>query len=202
MLQPRTGPRTLAQVGNTQHPLSSCPLLPSAPGMSELPPWLAPICSQLFQSVQRCLGYLRLITCYLGLPYIHPPLPTELGSSGFPQPDTHTGLRGKRALDLPHPPTQSTGTLVGCEFSPTPFIPSHPLPNRSWAVGTGAVGTGAVGTGAVESSRLLIFPSGPMSHSLGKKESKERMGGSGCDVAQSIGMLAYLYLASIKHLRK
>jgi hypothetical protein len=43
------------------------------------------------------------------------PPPGELGFRGFTQPDNPPG-----------PPAQSTGTLAGCGFSSTPFIP----PNR------------------------------------------------------------------------
>ena len=65
-LQPQTRLRTLAHVGTTQHLLSSCPLLSSALGMTELPSWL-PLYSQLFHSVQRCLGCPRLTTSYSDL---------------------------------------------------------------------------------------------------------------------------------------
>jgi hypothetical protein len=41
----------------------------------------------------------------------------------FTQPETHLGPCGKCAAVLPHLPTQSTGTLAGHGFSPTPFIP-------------------------------------------------------------------------------
>jgi hypothetical protein len=69
-LQPPTRPRTVARMGTTQCPFSPCPLLPSAPGMTELPP---PICFQLFRSpFQQYLGWERLRTCYLGLPLVHP----------------------------------------------------------------------------------------------------------------------------------
>ena len=71
-LQPRTRPRTLARVGTIQRPLSPCPLLPSAPGLTEQLLG-SPFCSQLFCSVQRCLGYPRLKTWYLGLPLVHHP---------------------------------------------------------------------------------------------------------------------------------
>jgi hypothetical protein len=35
---------------------------------------------------------------------------------------------GECAAVLPCLPIQSTGTLAGCGFSPTPFVPPHPLP--------------------------------------------------------------------------
>ena len=72
VLQPQTGPRTLACMGTTQQPLLP-PLLPSAIGMTK-PPLRTSICSQLFQGVQRCLGCLRLGTWYLRLLLVHHPL--------------------------------------------------------------------------------------------------------------------------------
>ena len=41
----------------------------------------------------------------------------------------HLELHGKCAAVLPCLPAQSTRTLAGCGFSPTPFIPPHPLPH-------------------------------------------------------------------------
>jgi hypothetical protein len=46
-------------VGTTQCPLSPCPLLSSALGLTKLSPG-PPLCSQIFCSVQGCLGCLRL----------------------------------------------------------------------------------------------------------------------------------------------
>lgn len=108
MLQPQTGPRTLS----AWEPPST-PSLPAALGMTE---W--------------CLAVSGMPeTENLGLPHCAPS--AELGSSGFPQPDTHPGLCGMHVSVLPHLPTHSTGTLAGGGFSPTPFIPSHPLPKRN-----------------------------------------------------------------------
>ena len=51
VLPPWTGPRTLACVETIQRPLSPCPLLPSAPGLSAAPE--PPFCSQLFRGIQH-----------------------------------------------------------------------------------------------------------------------------------------------------
>lgn len=60
--------------------------------------------------------------------------PAELGSSGFPQPDTHLGACGKHAAVLLLLPAQSMGTLAGCGFSLTPFIPLVPTAQQGWAL--------------------------------------------------------------------
>ena len=65
----------------------------------------------------------------LGLFPLYPP---GTGVTGFPQPDTHLGPHGKRSAVLPHLPTQSTETLVGHGFSPTPFI--SPMPDAQQLV--------------------------------------------------------------------
>ena len=111
---------------NHPAPPIPCPLLPSAPGLSERPLGL-PFCSQLFCSAHWCLGCLRLRTWCLRLPLCPPP--TELGFRGFPQPNTYQGPRGKHAA-VQHPPAQSSGTLVGRGFSPTLFILACPLSNK------------------------------------------------------------------------
>jgi hypothetical protein len=36
----------------------------------------------------------------------------------------------KAGSSLPHQSAQSTETLAGLRFSPTPFIPPHPLPRK------------------------------------------------------------------------
>ena len=66
--------------------LSSLPPL----GLTELPPG-PQFCSQLFHSIQQEMPetenlLLRTAPC---------PPPAELGHSGFTQPDTHLGPRGK-----------------------------------------------------------------------------------------------------------
>jgi hypothetical protein len=56
------------------------------------------------------------------------PPPAELGSSSFPQPDTHPGPRGKSAavLRCPPPTPQSTWTLAELGIPLTPIIPPCP----------------------------------------------------------------------------
>ena len=101
--------------------LSPCPLLPSAPGMTE-PPAGPSFCSQLVMvSSMRCP---RLRTWYLELCLVHHPL-SDLVASHSQAP---TWVIWKSAAVLPYMPAQSTGTLAGCVFSPTPFIPTHPNP--------------------------------------------------------------------------
>ena len=117
---------------NDSHPCENHPVpplnlpsLPFGPRMVEPPnpPPGAPICSQLFCCVQRCLGCPRLRTCYLGLPLFQSPLRWD---GGFPQPDTYPQPSGKCVAVLPCLPAQSTGTLAGHGFSPTPFTPLSP----------------------------------------------------------------------------
>ena len=93
--------------------------IPVAVGSPQGPPF----CSQLFRVIQRGMPKAenlvpRAVTC---------PLPAELGFRGFPQPDTHLGPHGKLVAVLPCLPTQSTGTLVGCGFSP--IFPPYPWPH-------------------------------------------------------------------------
>lgn len=60
--------------------------------------------------------------------------PAELGSSGFPQPDSHPGTCGKHAVVLLLLPAQSMGTLVECGFSLTSFIPLVPTAQQGWTL--------------------------------------------------------------------
>jgi hypothetical protein len=104
----------------TSSALSHCHLLPSVLGLSAVP---GPrFCSRLFHGVHCCMGCPKLETWCLWLPLVHDP-PSRV--SGFTQPDTHPGPHGKHAADLPCPPTQSTGTLVGLGFSSTPSFPLY-----------------------------------------------------------------------------
>ena len=57
---------------STPSPPAFSSLWPSDDGVAP-PPRGPPICSQLFRGVQRCLGCMRLRTCCLGLPLVHPP---------------------------------------------------------------------------------------------------------------------------------
>jgi hypothetical protein len=59
------------------------------------------------------------------------PPPAELGSSGFPQPDIHPGKHAAVLLLLP---AQSMGTLAGCGFSFTPFIPLAHTAQQGWTL--------------------------------------------------------------------
>ena len=100
-LQPRTGPRALTCMGTTQHLPLPLPFPPYASGLTKLPPGPPFVLSS---SAISSLGCQRLRTCCLRLPHVHPP-----------------GLCGKHAAVIPCLPTQSTGTLEGLGFSPTPF---------------------------------------------------------------------------------
>ena len=69
----------------------------------------------------------------IGLPLVHPLVASLVyrvrpGFHGFPQPDTHKGLRGKRAEILLCLPAQSTRTLVGAGFLPLPLFPQAHCP--------------------------------------------------------------------------
>ena len=135
VLQPRTD-QGLTFVETTQRPLSLCPPLSSDLGLMELPPG-SPI---LFSARPRCpavsgmpktenlLSLASMRPRDLRLPLVHPPAGWV---HSFPQPDTHPGPHGKHAAVLPSLPAQSSGTLVGRKFSPTPFIPPCPLPCRN-----------------------------------------------------------------------
>ena len=96
--------------------LSPCPLLPSSPARV-LPrgPY-----SVLRSSGISSVGCQRLRTWCLGLPLVHH---QPSGVSGFTQPDIHLGLCEKCVAVLPRLPTQSTGTLAECRFSPTSSFP-------------------------------------------------------------------------------
>lgn len=101
--------------------LSPCPLLPPILGLAEPPPG-TPFCSQLFCSVQWCLGCLRLRTCYLGLLFVH-----HLPSWGLWLPTArHPPGAARKGVRLPRAPE----VLTGRGFSPTPFI-SPRAPNSS-----------------------------------------------------------------------
>jgi hypothetical protein len=97
--------------------LPSPPFGPGADRAAQGPPF----CSQLFRGVQLCLGCQRLRTWYLRLPLIHHPLSWDPVAS---HSQTHPpGTMWKAWGSLPHLPAQSTGTLVGCGFSPTCSFP-------------------------------------------------------------------------------
>jgi hypothetical protein len=89
--------------------LSPCPLLPSSLGRVSPQGSYSVLSSSIFS-----VGYLSLGTWYLGLPLVQYP------------PCAVSWATRKVCAVLPHPPTQSTATLVGCGFSPTPLFPPHP----------------------------------------------------------------------------
>lgn len=122
MLQSRTRPRTLTRMGTIQHPLPPCPLLSSTLGLMSPPPPRPLFCSQLLHLIQ--CGMPRPRNWYLGLLLVHHP---SSRVNGFTEPDTHLWLRGKHVAVLLHLPTQSSGTLVVCWFSPNPLFPPHSL---------------------------------------------------------------------------
>jgi hypothetical protein len=97
------------------------PFLPSL-GLTDLPLGAPFVLRSSLVSSVGCLRQ-RLRTCYLGLPLVHHPL---CGVSGFTQPGTHPGRMESLWAVHPHPPVQSTRTLVGHGLSSTPFI--SPMP--------------------------------------------------------------------------
>jgi hypothetical protein len=125
-LQPWTGPRTLTHVGTTQRLPLPCRFLllqGGGRGSDKLPLGPPFVLSSSMVSSVRCP---RLRTCY---PSATPcPTPAELGFRGFPQSDTHPGPRGKCVAVLLLLRAQSTRTLVGCGFFPTPSFPHTHCP--------------------------------------------------------------------------
>ena len=99
---------------------------PKGPHLFSALPWCPAVSGIPKTENLLSLAYVRLRD--LGLPLVHHPL--SWGSSGFLQPDTHLGQRGKRATIFQCLPDQSTGTLVGGGFYPPPFFTPHPLPNN------------------------------------------------------------------------
>ena len=106
------------------HPAPPLPL-PSPPFIPRAKCHSPGFYSGLSSSTVSSVGCWRLRTWYLGLPLVHHP---PCGVSGLTQPDAHRGPRAKRVAVLPRPPAQSTGTLAGCGFSPTPLFSPHPRP--------------------------------------------------------------------------
>ena len=85
--------------------------------------------SVLSSSAVSSVGCWRLRTLYLGLPLVHHP---PCGVSGLTQQDAHPGPCGKPVQSfLVRLPAQSTGTLAGFIFSPTPLFPPHPRPRNA-----------------------------------------------------------------------
>ena len=122
----------LSRMRITQRPFSPCPLLFYALGLTKLPPG-SPFCSQLFHSTQQSVmsetedllsltsarhSDLRLIAVHLSLRTWVQWLPTARHL---------TGAAWRARGSPPCLPVQSTETLVGHRFSPTPFIPQHLL---------------------------------------------------------------------------
>jgi hypothetical protein len=123
--RPWTRPRTLTCVGTIQHlPL---PLL--SPPFGTRADWAAPGAPILFSALPRCPVVSGMPEAENLVPRTAPfPPSTELGFHGFPQLDTHPWPRGKHGAVLLSLPAQSTRTLVGHGFSPTPFFPPCSLP--------------------------------------------------------------------------
>jgi hypothetical protein len=121
--------------GNHPVPPLSLPSPPFSPGDD----WTAPRGPLLFSALRQCqvaskmLKTKNLLSLASVRPrdLLHPPTHTQAGFHGFTQPDTHLGPCGKHVAVLPCLPAQSTRTLVGRWFSPTPFIPPCLLPYKS-----------------------------------------------------------------------
>ena len=105
--------------------LFPCPLLPLAPGMTELP-LAPPFHSQLFCGVHRCMGCPKLGTWCLGLPLVHHP-----PSWG---PWLHTARHSPRAAwkacgsppSSAHPEHRNSDGTRALSHSPLPPTPTAP----------------------------------------------------------------------------
>jgi hypothetical protein len=98
----------------------------SPPALSSLPPRSSYCYFVLSSSSISSMGCQRLRIWHLGLPLVHS-LPC--GGSGLTARDVHLKLYEKHPAIL-HRPAQSTRTLVGLGFSPTPLFPKYSQPHR------------------------------------------------------------------------
>jgi hypothetical protein len=124
VLQPWAGPRTLACVRTTQRlplPSSPYPLLPSGP--------------HLFSALLRCPAVCGIPEVENLLCRTAPGSPSHQAGVQWLPTDRHPpGASWKACRILPCLPAQSTGTLAGHGFSPTPsFSHTHcPTPSYYW----------------------------------------------------------------------
>ena len=97
----------------------SPPALSSFPSRGQVPP-RSPY-SVLSSSAISSVGCWRLKTWYLGLPFVHHLLWGQWSNTARCPPRA----LWKVCVVLPCLPIQSTGTLEGSGFSPTPLFPPH-----------------------------------------------------------------------------
>jgi hypothetical protein len=119
--------------GNHPLPPLSLPSPPFDPRISEPPqgPHLfsaPPRCSAVSEmpETENMLSLASVRHRDLGLPPVHPLAGWVQWLLTARQPP-RAAWKGCTAV-LTHLPAQSTRTLAGCRFSPTPFIPSCPMP--------------------------------------------------------------------------
>jgi hypothetical protein len=106
---------------------------PLAPGLTKPPPG-APIQFSVLPWCSEVSGLLKAENLYLGLPLVHH-LPSWDSVASHSQTPTRPSWKAcrKHVAILLGPPAQSTRTLVGRGFSPTPFISPCSLPCKaSW----------------------------------------------------------------------
>jgi hypothetical protein len=131
-LQPWTKPRTLTCIGITQRlPLSLCPLLPSAPGLTEL----SGVGGILFSALPWFSVVSGMPKTENLVPRTAPcPLPAELGPMASHSQTPTGGCMGRvrQSFCVCLPRALELWWHVG--FLPLPLFPQCPLPHRSQEV--------------------------------------------------------------------
>ena len=121
-LQPRTWTKDSHLCGN--HPVPPFPL-PSLPFLSRPSATPRPLfCSQLLHRIQRGVPEAENLE-----PVAAPCPPPAVWGQWLNTARHPSGAMWKACTVLLRLPTQITGTLVGCGFSPTPLFPTHPQPH-------------------------------------------------------------------------